>query len=191
MNHKKTVGIYFIIIWMLVLIYLSFVGFYIVLISGMIDGINILENNPEVVSVEVAGSEVLPIETEVDSVELPLLSLGLKKEVEEVEEVKEVKGKGQVMEISAYNLVEEQCDNSPLIGAFGDNLMELMDQGIQVCASNAFSKGTRLQIQGFGKCVVMDRMNSKYKNHVDICMGMNIEQALSFGRRNLKVSVIY
>ena len=94
------------------------------------------------------------------------------------------------MGISAYNLVESQCDSSPLIGAFGDNLMELSEQGIQVCASNAFPKDTKLYIQGFGECVVRDRMNSKYQNHVDICMNMDIERALNFERRNLKVKII-
>ena len=188
MENKKTIGLYFVIaiVMILVLVYLSFVGFKI--INKAV--------NPEVVSFDVsekfsldsineefAGSEVTPVGTEERSLEPPLLSL-----VEEKEE-EEVKG-GRIMGISAYNLVESQCDGSPLIGAFGDNLMELSEQGIQVCASNAFPKDTKLYIQGFGECVVRDRMNSRYRNHVDICMNMDIERALNFGRRNLKVKII-
>lgn len=176
MNHKKTIGIYFVIL-VLQLILLSFISFYIV---SKTNG-DVVKEEPEAatcVSLSLGG-DALVISSSSDS------------GVEIIEEEDEEMDKGQIMEISAYNLVESQCDSSPLIGAFGDNLMELMDKGIQVCASNAFPKGTKLQIQGFGECVVMDRMNSRYGNgYLDICMGMDIEQALSFGRKNLMVSII-
>jgi 3D (Asp-Asp-Asp) domain-containing protein len=187
MTYKKTVKLYFIILLVQIIILLSFIGFYIILIEktvnpGVVSFDGSQGSSCESINEEFAGLVVAPNLEESD------LKIDLSSGTVNKETIK--KAKGQIMEISAYNLVESQCDNSPLIGVFGDNLMELMDQGIRVCASNAFLRGTKLQIHGFGECVVMDRMNSKYKNHVDICMRMDVEQALSFGRRNLRVSVI-
>lgn len=179
-EEQKVVKIYFIIIFIQVII-LGFVSFYI--INKISDGVVVEEQSETTTCVcpflEESGLEIdLSSGSEVEKMIV----------VEEVKK-KEVK-KGRIMEVSAYNLIESQCDNSPLIGAFGDNLMEMMDSGIQVCASNTFPRGTKLQIQGFGECVVMDRMAKKYKNHIDICMGTDVEQATDFGRQHLLVKVL-
>lgn len=192
MENKKTVRIYIVVALIFVLIYLCFVGFYIILINkivylGLVCSDGQSDHVARSINRDIADPMVMSIETEESSIEAPLLSFGKE---ETVEEEKTVEANGTIMGISAYNLVESQCDSSPTIGAFGDNLEELMNSGTQVCASNTFPRGTVLYIQGFGECVVYDRMNIKYRNHVDICMGKDIEQALNFGRRRLKVSVI-
>ena len=183
MNHKKTAGIYFIIIWMLVLIYLSFISFYIVLVGGMIDGINIIDNNPAVVSVEVAGSEVMPILEGDSSTLSPPFGKGLEK-VEMAE--------WQTRNISAYNAGDiTQCSGNPCISASGDNICELLNRGINVCAANWVSLGTKIEVEGLGKCIVLDRTAKKFSHCVDWAMKKDEKQrALEFGRRNLRVWVI-
>lgn len=92
--------------------------------------------------------------------------------------------------VTAYNVgVVAQTDNTPCIGASGDNLCELVERGQNVCAANFVQLGTYLEIEGIGKCLVLDRMNPRYSSRVDIAMGPDeINQAKEFGLRRLKVS---
>src|SRR6056297_1692576 len=83
-----------------------------------------------------------------------------------------------VYSVSAYNLGDvNQTDDSPCIGAWGDNLCSLLAIGKQTCANNHYPKGTILDIEGYGTCVVMDRMNSRYgKYDVDIAFPKDQKQ---------------
>ena len=91
--------------------------------------------------------------------------------------------------VTAYNVgVVAQTDNTPCIGASGKDLCELVGQGISICAANFVPLGTRLEIEGFGVCLVEDRMNARYTSRVDIAMGPNeITRAKEFGLKKLKV----
>jgi len=91
--------------------------------------------------------------------------------------------------VTAYNVgVVAQTDNTPCIGASGDDLCQLVDQNINVCAANFVPLGTYLEIEGLGKCQVLDRMNIRYAYRVDIAMGPDeIAQAKEFGLKRLKV----
>ena len=93
--------------------------------------------------------------------------------------------------VTAYNVgVIAQTDNTPCIGASGDDLCKLVDQGINVCAANFVRLGTNLEIEGFGTCVVLDRMNSRYTSRVDIAMGPNeIPDAKQFGLQYREVGI--
>ena len=93
--------------------------------------------------------------------------------------------------VTAYNVgVVAQTDNTPCIGASGDNLCELVDQGIKVCAANFVPLGTNLEIEGLGTCKVLDRMHARHSFRVDIAMGPDeIDQAQQFGLRQKKVAV--
>lgn len=93
--------------------------------------------------------------------------------------------------VTAYNVgVVAQTDNTPCIGASGDDLCELVAQGIKVCAANFVPLGTHLEIEGFGTCKVLDRMNVRYTSRVDIAMGANeIAQAKEFGLKRKKVAI--
>lgn len=93
-----------------------------------------------------------------------------------------------VRSVSAYTLGRiEETDDSPCIGAFGDNLCDLVSQGVSVCASNAHPKRTRLMV-GNIECIVLDRMNKRYVNgEVDIAM-LEYWRARMFGRQNLPVT---
>jgi len=97
---------------------------------------------------------------------------------------------GTVVEVSAYNLVEWQCDDEPCIGAAGINqcLTDPDEYGVDYfAASNAYPLYTKLEIQNLGTVVIVDRMNSRYHNRIDIEMGQDVERALNFGVQNLKV----
>ncbi len=93
--------------------------------------------------------------------------------------------------ITAYNVgVIAQTDNTPCIGASGDNLCQLVEQNINVCAANFVPLGTYLEIEGVGRCKVLDRMNARYISRVDIAMGPDeIVKAERFGLRYKKIGI--
>jgi 3D (Asp-Asp-Asp) domain-containing protein len=100
-------------------------------------------------------------------------------------------GAGIMREVTAYNVgVRAQTDGRPCIGATGRDLCHLIMQGIKVCAANFVEPWTMLNIEGYGKCVVLDRMNRRFPHRVDIAMSKDeVAKALKFGvqRRHVKV----
>ena len=164
----------------------SFISFYIVGKTASpevvpFDGSR--DNSLESISEEGLHSEVALDGTGEDSLELPQLS-----------SEKEKIGKGQVKSISAYNVGDvNQCSGDPCISASGANICGLLDDGVKlgVCAANWVSFGTVIEIEDVGKCVVLDRMNSRFSQHVDWAFRLDEKQeALDFGRRDLRVWVI-
>lgn len=98
----------------------------------------------------------------------------------------------EVYSVSAYNLGDPyQNWGDPCIGAWGDNLCTLLEQGTLICANNYYPKWTKLHIEGYGTCVVLDKMNSRYdKYYVDIAMPLDKKQeALNWGRRDILINV--
>ena len=92
----------------------------------------------------------------------------------------------------AYNVGDPaQCSGNPCISANGENICLALDMGYRRCAANFVDFGVRLFIQGVGECLVTDRMNSRYKNSVDIAMRLDEkERALKFGRQRLNVKIL-
>jgi len=95
-------------------------------------------------------------------------------------------------EVTAYNAgIEAQTDNTPCISASGDDICVMLERGDRVCATNFVPLGTRLHIKNYGDCIVLDRMNSRFKNRVDIAMkASEYERAVKFGLQSLEVSII-
>jgi len=91
--------------------------------------------------------------------------------------------------VTAYTSYPEQTWGDPCIGAWGDNLCELYAEH-SICASNAYVKGTRLHVDGWGECTVLDRMNSRYPDRVDIYMGYDTPAAMQWGIRTVNVKEI-
>lgn len=85
--------------------------------------------------------------------------------------------------ITAYNVGDpSQTDDTPCIGASNEDLCKLIDEGINVCAANFVELGTELEIGGLGTCYVLDRMNKRYTEEVDIAFPRDKkEEALFFG----------
>lgn len=91
--------------------------------------------------------------------------------------------------ITAYTLGrEEENDSDPCIGAYGDNLCELAQKGVQICATRSFDKGTLLRV-GDIECIVLDKTSRKYADRVDLAM-MEYDEAIKFGIKQLQVSVM-
>jgi 3D (Asp-Asp-Asp) domain-containing protein len=95
--------------------------------------------------------------------------------------------------VTAYNVgVVAQTDNTPCIGASGDDLCKMVEQGYNVCAANFVKLGTYLEIENIGKCIVLDRMNSRYNNttRIDFAMGPDeITEAKKFGLQYKKFGI--
>ncbi len=100
---------------------------------------------------------------------------------------------GMVREVTAYNVgVREQTSDNPCIGATGQDLCRLVDEGRNVCAANFVALGTVLRIEEYGECVVLDRMNRRFAHRVDIAMKEDaVEEALEFGLKRRVVAVKY
>ncbi|MDD4289682.1 MAG: hypothetical protein PHH83_00190 [Patescibacteria group bacterium] len=97
--------------------------------------------------------------------------------------------KKYMVSVSAYNSEVAQTDASPCITANGFNLCE-HDQE-DVIATNMFAFGTKVKIPSIDSdrvFTVVDRMNSRYQNHVDIWM-KDRGDAIQFGRKTLEIQV--
>jgi 3D (Asp-Asp-Asp) domain-containing protein len=94
---------------------------------------------------------------------------------------------GKMMGISGYTSSKRETDQDPCIAAHSVNICELHEHGVQVCASNSFPHGTVIEVQGLGKCIVVDHMKHRYINHVDWYFGRGRDarkNAKAFGRHN-------
>ena len=90
--------------------------------------------------------------------------------------------------ITAYTLSPDETDKDYCIGAGNHNLCELQ-KTTRICASRDLPLHTKIFIKGIGECVVMDRMNSRYHNRIDILM-KDRESAIKWGIRKLPVNVL-
>jgi len=100
--------------------------------------------------------------------------------------------RGLVREVTAYNVgVRRQTSGRPCLGATGENLCRLVARGLKVCAANFVDPETILNIEGYGECIVLDRMNRRFAHRVDIAMGKDeVDRALEFGIQRRQVEVI-
>lgn len=92
---------------------------------------------------------------------------------------------------SAYNSVRSQTGiGDPTRTAWGDTLVP----GLKAIAVSrdlirkGLSHNTPVIIEGFeGIYLVKDKMHYRWKNKIDIYMGEDINEALKFGRKKLKI----
>jgi len=98
---------------------------------------------------------------------------------------------GLVREVTAYNVGRRrQTSKAPCIGATGQNLCRLVAQGLKICAANFVAPETILDIEGFGECIVLDRMHRRFAHRVDIAMRKDeVDRALEFGIQRRQVEV--
>jgi 3D (Asp-Asp-Asp) domain-containing protein len=89
---------------------------------------------------------------------------------------------GLVREVTAYNVgMRGQTSDEPCIGATGKNLCRLVAKGLKICAANFVDPETILNIEGYGECIVLDRMNRRFAHRVDIAMRKDeVDRALEF-----------
>lgn len=95
---------------------------------------------------------------------------------------------------SAYNSLPYQTrpGTSGNITAWGDTLndtipsiaisRDLLDSGLVY--------GTMVYIEGYTyPFVVNDKMNKRYKNKIDLHLGKNVQKAMDFGRKKLRICI--
>lgn len=93
---------------------------------------------------------------------------------------------------TAYNSTVAQTTSNPHITAFGDSIYPGLNY---IAVSNDLLKkglkyNTPVKIEGFDSIFfVKDRMHSRWKNRIDIYMGLNIKKAKEWGRK--KVTIHY
>ncbi len=91
---------------------------------------------------------------------------------------------------TAYNSVPEQTDDTPNIAAWGDRL----EPGMKALAVSrdliplGLTRHTRVSIEGIeGEFLVLDKMNKRWKNRIDIYMGKNINAARQWGVKKVRI----
>lgn len=143
------------------------------------------ENTPETQIVSETVINLVPSSTEA-------VQIKTKEEFIPKKTINKVVKSTQIREVSAYNAGDiYQTDDSPCIAANGEDICKTLEMGYKRCAANFVPFGTILRIEGYGDCMVVDRMNRRYPNNVDIAMKYSEKkQALAWGRRKLNVSII-
>lgn len=91
---------------------------------------------------------------------------------------------------SAYNSVPGQTSGDPNLAAWGDRLVP----GVKAIAVSrdllalGLVRGTRVRIEGLpGEYVVLDKMAARWKDHIDLYMGEDVEAARNWGRRRVRI----
>ena len=92
---------------------------------------------------------------------------------------------------TAYNAVEEQCDDTPCISASGLNICETVKT---ICATNELPFGTILHLKEVSTgheiiCEVQDRTNARYTFRIDVLME-DYDEAIHFGKKTMLVEII-
>lgn len=102
------------------------------------------------------------------------------------------KEKIEVRETTMYNAGDPyQCDDTPCISASGDNICTLIARGINVCAANWLSIGTKIEVEGLGECIVLDRMAKRFSHRVDWAMQAHEKpEAVDFGLKRLEIKIL-
>jgi len=91
---------------------------------------------------------------------------------------------------TAYTSSTQECDATPFLAAWRNQLSpkvpsiavsrDLLDIGL--------TNGMKVHVEGLeGEFVVLDKMNKRWRNRIDIYMNTDRQKALKFGKRKLKV----
>ncbi len=95
-----------------------------------------------------------------------------------------------VVDATAYNSLPEQTEGDPWLSASGHRLEPGM-RAIAVSpdlAKLGLVHGRKVRIEGLrGEWVVRDRMPRRWKRRIDIFMGEDVDAALDFGRRRVRI----
>lgn len=89
--------------------------------------------------------------------------------------------------VTAYTSHAWQTDSTPCIAADGTDICKRYEKGERLCAANFVPLGTILHVGDYGNCVVADRMNRKHPNRVDIYLGYDLQGAIAWGKKTMRV----
>ncbi len=92
---------------------------------------------------------------------------------------------------TAYNSVPEQTDGDPHLAAWGDSLAP----GMKVIAVSqdliplGLDHRTSVTIKGLpGVYLVLDKMHKRWEKRIDIYMGLDLDAARTWGKRQVEIS---
>ena len=96
----------------------------------------------------------------------------------------------KIVTASAYNSLVSQTNSHPNITAFGDSLKpgmkciavssDLLEAGLK--------HNTRVKIEGLqGEYIVNDKMHSRWTNHIDVYMGVDVNAAKQWGKKKVRI----
>lgn len=92
---------------------------------------------------------------------------------------------------TAYNSLAYQTSSQPQIAAWGDSLKP----GMQCIAVSrdllalGLERNTEVKLAGFtGVFLVKDKMHSKWRNRIDIYMGVDVKKAKKWGVKKINIS---
>jgi 3D (Asp-Asp-Asp) domain-containing protein len=92
---------------------------------------------------------------------------------------------------TAYNSVPEQTDGDPNLAAWGDSLAP----GMKVIAVSqdliplGLDHRTSVTIKGLpGVYLVLDKMHKRWEKRIDIYMGLDLDAARTWGKRQVEIS---
>ena len=90
---------------------------------------------------------------------------------------------------TAFNSVIGQTDAQPTLTASGEQLRP----GLRALAVSSDLEreglrfGTRVEIDGYGEWVVLDRMAPRWRRKIDLYMGIDEAAAARFGKRQVQI----
>lgn len=93
------------------------------------------------------------------------------------------------MTAHAYTSRVEETDSQPTLAASGERLRPGM-RAIAVSPdllAMGIDYGTRVELEGLGEWIVLDRMGDAHRRAVDLYMGEDRDAALAFGKRRVKL----
>ena len=91
---------------------------------------------------------------------------------------------------TAYNSLRAQTDDDPSIAAWGDKL----EPGMKAIAVSrdllamGLTHDVKVWIEGHGgPYLVLDKMNKRWKDRIDVYMGVDKKKALEWGKKRVKI----
>jgi 3D (Asp-Asp-Asp) domain-containing protein len=91
---------------------------------------------------------------------------------------------------SAYCSIPKETDDTPFLAAWG-NILKPSVKSIAISRDLfdfGLTNGKRVHIDGIeGEFIVLDVMHKKWKNKIDIYMGLDRKKALKFGRKKVTI----
>jgi len=93
----------------------------------------------------------------------------------------------RVVKATAYNAVPEQTDSTPEICAWGDRVRPGIIAISRDLEKSGLTRGKEVHIEGIGNVVVMDRMNRRKRNQIDLYME-KYQDAVEFGVKELSIT---
>jgi len=94
-----------------------------------------------------------------------------------------------IVDVTAYNSVESQTDDTPNICAWNDKIRPNIIAVSRDLLKIGLNRNTKVYIENIGTKVVLDKMNERYTKRIDIYFGgkEKIKEAQKFSKRKCRI----